>query len=79
MALRPNAAGTSVVGLRRDNSRDITSTPAIEEMAAAMTIFGRSVTSKFDRNNASRGALPATCWAIMVVAANSANSSALLS
>ena len=51
----------------------------IEKMAAAITILGRLVTSKLERNSASRVDLPATCCAIMVVAAISAKTSARVS
>jgi hypothetical protein len=58
--LNANARGITRNGPNMTSRRDMPMTAIIESIAAVMTIFGKSVISKCDRNTASRVALPAT-------------------
>src|SRR5688572_9700509 len=71
-ALIRNAGVTTRAGPQAASARDTTGTSAIEVSAATMNMVGSASTPKLDRKNASRSAFPATCSAIIVIAAAAA-------
>jgi hypothetical protein len=58
-AFAPNAIGTNVAGVNRPSIFEPSATRRMENADVAMTIVGSSVTSRYERNSASRVALPA--------------------
>ena len=67
-AFAAKASGTNTTGVSRTSIFEPIATRTIEKAEVAMTTIGRSVTSRYVRNSASRVALPAMNWPLTAAA-----------